>query len=147
NPINLLGKWKIFDNIVRMFLNPTLLLVLLVSIFFGVVNSLWWIGFVVLEIAVPVLFFLKSKVYHRDGKKVKATIYYKNLLFGGKSLLLRSYILLATLPFYSKLYLDAFIRTVYRLTISHNNLLNWVTAEDAAKNTNSSIRSYLTNFT
>ena len=147
NPINLLGKWKIFDNIVRMFLNPTLLLVLLLSIFFGVVNPLWWIGFVVLEIAVPVLFFLKSKVYHRDGKKEKATIYYKNLLFGGKSLVLRSYILLTTLPFYSKLYLDAFIRTVYRLTISHKNLLNWVTAEDAAKNTSSSFGSYLKNFT
>ena len=29
NPINLLGKWKILDNIVRMFLHPTLLLILL----------------------------------------------------------------------------------------------------------------------
>ena len=147
NPINLLGKWKIFDNIVRMFLYPTLLLVLLFAVFFGIENPLWWIGLVVLEIAVPVLFFLQSKVYHRDGKKEKATIYYKNLLFGGKSLFLRSYILLATLPFYSKLYLDAFFRTIYRLVISHNNLLNWVTAEDAAKNTDSSIASYLKKFT
>src|SRR5699024_3879191 len=63
------------------------------------------------------------------------------------SLFLRSYILLATLPFYSKLYLDAFFRTIYRLVISHNNLLNWVTAEDAAKNTDSSIASYLKKFT
>ena len=28
NPINLLGKYKIFDNIVRMFLNPMLLITL-----------------------------------------------------------------------------------------------------------------------
>ena len=146
NPINLLGKWKIFDNIVRMFLYPTLLLVLLCAIFFGLISPLWWIGLVILEIAIPILFFLKSKVYHRDGKKEKATVYYKNLLFGGKSLLLRSYILLATLPFYSKLYLDAFFRTCYRMLISHKNLLNWVTAEDAEKNANSSFRNYLRKF-
>ena len=147
NPINLLGKWKIFDNIVRMFLYPTLLLVLLLAIFFGKVHPLWWICFVVLEIAIPILFFVQSKIYHRDGKKEKSTIYYKNLLFGGKSLVLKSYILLATLPFYSKLYLDAFLRTIYRLTISHKNLLNWITAEDASKNASSDILDYLKSFT
>ena len=146
NPINLLGKWKIFDNIVRMFLYPTLLLVLLLSIFVGKVEPFFWVFFVALEIALPILFFLKSKIYHRDGQKEKSTVYYKNLLFGGRSILLRSYIILATLPFYSKLYLDAFIRTVYRLTISHKNLLNWVTAEDAAKKAGTDIYSYLKSF-
>ena len=146
NPINLLGKWKIFDNIVRMFLYPTLLVVLLLSIFVGKVEPFFWVFFVVLEIAVPILFFLKSKIYHRDGKQENSTVYYKNLLFGGRSILLRSYIILATLPFYSKLYLDAFIRTVYRLTISHKNLLNWVTAEDAAKKAGTDIYSYLKSF-
>ena len=146
NPINLLGKWKIFDNIVRMFLYPTLLLVLILSIFVGKVEPFFWVFFVALEIALPILFFLKSKIYHRDGQKEKSTVYYKNLLFGGRSILLRSYIILATLPFYSKLYLDAFIRTVYRLTISHKNLLNWVTAEDAAKKAGTDIYSYLKSF-
>ena len=146
NPINLLGKWKIFDNIVRIFLQPMLLLVLIISCFFGVTNPLWWILLVVLEIALPILFFLQSKVYQRDNKVDKATVYYKHLLFGGKSLILRSYIVLATLPFYSKLYLDAFFRTCYRLLISHNNLLNWVTAEDAAKNVDKTFFGYLKHF-
>lgn len=147
NPINLLGKWKIFDNIVRMFLYPALLLVLLFAVFAGDSHPLWWIGLVILEIALPILFFLQSKVYQRESKKEKATVYYKHLLFGGKSLLLRSYIVLATLPFYSKLYLDAFFRTCYRLLISHNNLLNWVTAEDAAKNQDKTFSGYLKHFT
>lgn len=146
NPINLLGKWKIFDNLVRMFLYPTLLLVLLLAIFFSKVNPLWWIAFIILVIAVPILFFLQGKIYQHDGKKEKATIYYNKLLFGGKSIILRSYIILSALPFYSKLYLDAFFRTIYRLTISHKNLLNWITASDASKNTDSSIKSYLKNF-
>lgn len=147
NPINLLGKWKIFDNIVRMFLYPALLLVLLFAVFAGDSHPLWWSGLVILEIALPILFFLQSKVYQRESKKEKATVYYKHLLFGGKSLLLRSYIVLATLPFYSKLYLDAFFRTCYRLLISHNNLLNWVTAEDAAKNQDKTFSGYLKHFT
>lgn len=147
NPINLLGKWKIFDNIVRMFLYPTLLLVLLIAIFAGKTHPLWWIALVFLEIALPIVFFLQSKVYRRESRKEKATVYYKHLLFGGKSLLLRSYIVLATLPFYSKLYLDAFFRTCYRLLISHNNLLNWVTAEDAAKSEDKTFIGYLKHFT
>ncbi|HIS38198.1 MAG TPA: hypothetical protein IAB45_01675 [Candidatus Onthousia faecavium] len=147
NPINLLGKWKIFDNIVRIFLYPMLLLVLLGAIFFGKTSPLWWILLVLLEIAVPVLLFVQSKIFYRENKKEKATVYYKHLLFGGKSLFLRSYIILATLPFYSKLYLDAFFRTIYRLLISHDNLLNWVTAEEAAKRVDKNFTSYLKHYT
>lgn len=147
NPINLLGKWKMFDNIMRIFLYPTLLLVLLIAIFFTITNPLWWILLILLIIALPVIFFLNNKLYYRESQKEKITIYYKQLLFGGKSLLLRSYIVLATLPYYSKLYLDAFFRTVYRLLISHNNLLNWVTAEEAEKKTDKDLPSFLKHFT
>lgn len=145
NPINLLGKWKIFDNIVRMFLAPMLLVILLCAILFDSVSAFVWIGFVLLEIAIPIIFFLKS-VMHREGKE-KTTVYYKDLFFGGKSLLLRSYIVLATLPFYTKLYMDAFFRTMYRLCVSHKNLLNWITAEDAEKLVSNDFKGYIKNFT
>jgi cyclic beta-1,2-glucan synthetase len=144
NPLNLLDKYKILDNIIRMFLFPTLLAVLILSLFFSKVNPLWWLGFVILEIAVPIIFFLNSKLYRKGPKKV--TIYYKKLMFGGKSLLLRSYLVLATLPYYSKLYMDAFFRTLYRLNVSHKNLLNWITAEDAEKTIKKDLGNYLKNF-
>lgn len=144
NPINLLGKWKIFDNIVRMFLCPALLIILLCSVILEDVSSIIWIGFVLLEIAIPIVFFLRS-IMHREGKE-KATVYYKNLFFGGKSLLLRSYIVLATLPYYTKLYMDAFFRTLYRLLVSHKNLLNWITAEDAEKLIKGDLNGYIRNF-
>ena len=147
NPLNLIEKWKIFDNIVRMFLQPTLLLVLLCAIFFAKVSPLWWIGFVLLEIALPILFFLRSKIYRREEQQEKTTIYYKNLLFGGKSLLLRSYIMLATLPFYAKLYMDAFFRTMYRLLFSHRNMLNWITAEEVEKTVSNGLTNYIRAFT
>ena len=81
----------------------------------------------------------------REGKE-KTTVYYKNLFFGGKSLVLRSYIVFATLPYYTKLYMDAFFRTIYRLTVSHKNLLNWITAEDAEKLIRGDLGGYIRNF-
>ena len=146
NPINLLGKYKILDNIIRMFLYPTLLAILLCAVLLDGINHWLWIGFVVLEIAVPVLFFLRSTLYGRTSNKEKTTIYYKRLFFGGKSLLLRCYIVLATLPFYTKLYMDAFFRTLYRLFVSHKNLLNWITAEEVEKTVRGDLGSYIRNF-
>ena len=78
--------------------------------------------------------------------KGKKNVYYKNLYFGGKSLLLRSYIVFATIPYYSKLYMDAFFRTLYRLFISHKNLLNWITAEEVEKTVDGSLKNYIRNF-
>ena len=144
NPINLLGKYKIFDNIVRMFLYPTLLLILLLPLVIGVTSPLWWIGFVILEIAVPVIFYLKSKM--QTKQKDNTTVYYKHLFFGGKSLLARCYIVFCTIPFYTKLYMDAFFRTMYRLLISHKNLLNWITAEEVEKTVKGDLKSYFRNF-
>lgn len=142
NPINLLGKFKILDNIVRMFLMPSLLFILILSVFTN--YYLWWIGFVVLEIAISIIFFLSSKVSLKNNKKM--TVYYKNLLAGGRSLLYRAFITFSDIPFYSRLYLDAFFRTLYRLFVSHKNLLNWVTAEDVQKNAHSDLLTYIKNF-
>ena len=144
NPINFLGKYKILDNIVRMFLSPMLLLILLLSAMGTVSNSVMWTLFVFLEIAISVIFFLRSKMNHRE--RDTKDVYYKNLYYGGKSLVLRSYITFATIPYYTKLYMDAFFRTLYRLLISHKNLLNWITAEEVEKTSDNRLRNYLKDF-
>ena len=144
NPINLLGKYKILDNIIRMFLNPMLLIILFLAFTFNNIYSYVWIGIVVLELAISILFFLRSKMTLKE--RHKKSVYYKNLYFGAKSILLRAYISFATIPFYSKLYMDAFFRTLYRLFYSHKNLLNWITAEEVEKTVNGSLLNYIRNF-
>ena len=145
NPINLLGKFKILDNVIRMFLNPMLLIILLCAFLSSNQKSIFWTIFIILEMTISILFFLRSKMYKKE--KHSKEIYYKNLYFGGKSLLLRSYIVFITIPYYSKLYMDAFFRTLYRLFFSHKNLLNWITAEEVSKTVNGSFKNYLKNFT
>ena len=143
NPINILGKWKIFDNIVRMFLYPGLLLTILLGVIFSK-YKLVWITYTFLVISFPIISFLKNKLYlKKDHNK---TVYYKNLVFGGKALLMRAYIVLSTIPYYSKLYLDAFFRSCYRLFVSKHNLLNWITAEESEKTLKFDLKTYCVNF-
>lgn len=144
NPINILGKYKILDNIVRMFLNPMLLIILLLAFTCKGYYSYLWIGLVFLEITLSIFFFLRSKMVRKEKNTRK--IYYKKLFFGGKSILLRSYISFATIPYYSKLYMDAFFRSLYRLLYSHKHLLNWITAEEVAKSTKNNLKIYLKEF-
>ena len=143
NPINILGKWKIFDNISRMFLYPSLLLMIILTLFL-VKNKLIFFALLFFEIFFPILTFLRSKFYTK--RENKTTVYYKKILFGGKTILLRSYIVLSTIPYYSYLYMDAFIKSIYRLTYSHKNLLNWITAEEVEKTAKSDLLSYLKSF-
>ena len=107
-------------------------------------KSLFWITLVIVEIAISILFFIRSNK-SRKKKHVKE-VYYKHLYYGGKSILLRSYIVFATIPYYSKLYMDAFFRTLYRLYVSHKNLLNWITADDAEKLIKDTLGNYIRNF-
>lgn len=144
NPVSPLGKYKILDNIVRMFLNPMLLLILFLC-FTGNRNYVFlWMLYVIFVIAIPIFVYLKGKMSVKlDNQK---EVYYKNLYFGGRSLLLRSYIIFATIPYYSKLYMDAFFRSLYRQTISKKNLLNWITAEEVEQETKHQFSKYLIEF-
>ena len=144
NPINLLGKYKILDNIVRMFLYPMMLIILLLSFTLSKRMSYVWILLVVLELAISVIFFLRSKMTIKERHMKR--IYYRKLFFGGKSILVRSYINFINIPFYTYLYMDAFFRTMYRLLISHKNLLNWITAEEVTKTVNGSLLNYIRNY-
>ncbi len=144
NPISLLGKYKIFDNIARMFLMPALLLVMIGGFFFGKMPSYVYLLFVLFVIALGVLFFLREKLYRKKTNFL--TLYYKNIVFGGKALFLRTYITFATIPYYSKLYMDAFCRSIYRMFISHKKLLNWLSMEEAEKNAKTDLASYIMDF-
>ena len=143
NPITLLSKHKILDNVIRMFLYPTLLLIIILSCIYKI-NTIWWLLFVFLVIAYPIIIYIKNKLYPK--KLYNKTIYDKNLTYGFKSLILRALIVFSAIPYYTYMYMDAFMRSIYRLFISHKNLLNWVTAEEMEKKINFSIKTYLNNF-
>ena len=139
NPLNLIEKFKIFDNLRRALLNPCYLLLIILSLLWG--NPLVTIGIILLVIFLPMLFYIKD-LLQSQNKKVFAAKYYNNLMFGFASILYRLLITFITIPYYSYLYLDAFVKATYRMLISHKNLLNWITAEDASKTVKRDMKSY-----
>lgn len=143
NPLNLLEKYKILDNIIRMFVYPSLLLILVITIFKDKYQALF-LFFPFLVIAFPILSFLRSKLYVK--KDLTTTVYYKDLLYGGKALFLRTITVFSTIPYYTNLYMDAFFRSMYRMFHSHKNLLSWTSSEDASKTISSSFLNYIREF-
>lgn len=143
NPLNLIEKVKIFDNIRRILINPCMLILLLLSFICG--NPFLSFIIVLMVIFLPMLFYLKE-LLHIKNRKIFTFKYYNNLMYGFLSILYRIFISFATLPYYSYLYLDALFRSLYRMTISHKNLLNWLTAEEASKTLKKDLVSYLKQF-
>ena len=155
NPVNTIGKWKIFDNLRR----SVTALALLALLFFGLAHTgivgaahgtapsaLWYMLITCVVIIVPVLFFIFGQMAHIHRFFNRKMKYYAKLLHGLYVVLARSFLQLAYLPKEALLYTDALVRATYRLTFSHRNLLNWVTSEDAARTTKRTLWAYCTQF-
>ncbi|MDD4547421.1 MAG: glucoamylase family protein [Bacilli bacterium] len=132
NPISLLGKWKIIDNIRRGLINVFLLIILFIALNSNIVDPNWWLLFVILIYILPIIIqVIENFVISRSS--FSSLKYYRILVFGYRALILRAVTELSTIPYNAYLYLNSFIRSIYRMTISKKHLLNWVTADDAAK--------------
>ena len=145
NPISSISKFKIFDNLRRVLLNPTLLLMIILSFIYSKYSPLYSLLVVVIIISLPIIFYLKEflSIQARRRTNIK---YYDDLLFGNFAIIMRVFISFITIPYYTYLYLDATIRSLYRMLISHKNLLNWVTSEDAQKTAKNDLATYIKAF-
>ena len=119
--ISSLSKWKIFDNLRRSLLAPSLLITLLLSLSFlkGAVQIALLIFLVLIS---PVVFTITDFVV-TPKNKLNGT--FKNL----KQIL----IIVSYIPYQSLLMIDAILKTIYRLAISKKNLLQWQTAAKVDK--------------
>ena len=139
NPLNKLSRFKILDNL-RRSLVPILNLILIVLGLISKYKIITAIGLVslifssVLDLANYIIF-----------KKDETNVAYKNIIKTIGSLsasFLRSLLEIAFLPNKAYKSLDAIIRSVYRLKISKQNLLEWTTSEEAENKAKTSTMSY-----
>lgn len=145
NPIGLLSKWKIFDNLRRSLNSLFLLLILFFGLIFGTANGLAYLSLVVIIIAIPIFFYLISKVIYRNRYDMFLK-YYLNLIRGIIAVINKSFIMLAILPYEAYLYVDSAVKALYRMCISKKNLLNWVTAEEVERLAKNDLMSYVKSF-
>ncbi len=140
NPLNGIEKFKIFDNLRRIFKEPSILLLLLLSFICG--NPLYTFITSIVIIFLPMFFYLKE-ILNIQKKTIASYKYYDSLIFGTRALISRVFLDFITMPYVAYMHLDAMVKSLYRMFVSHKNLLNWVTAEDAAKTINNKLTTYL----
>ncbi len=141
NDLSGLSRWKIFDNLRRSLLYPSLLLLFLAGMIVLPGSSLVWTGYAVLVCISPLTMgFLNSllagTIHFNTGKTGSAVI------SGLRAALYQSLFLFMFIPFQTYLMLDAIIRTLYRVLHSRRNMLEWVTAADAEAGADNSLAGY-----
>ena len=128
--LSLLSKWKIFDNLRRSLLAPSLLigLILTLTILKGAEQVVMLLFFALIT---PFIFTI-----------IDFVVTPKNKLMGTIKNLKQIILIISFIPYQAYLMLDAIYRTLFRLGISKKNLLQWKTAEEVEKSVNNSIGGY-----
>ncbi len=136
NPINLLSKWKIFDNL-RRSLNFSFLTIFLVAGIFWLPGSSWvWVLAAFGIIAFPTYASLSSDLLNRPAR-VRWKLHMIKVWDNLKIHRIQAISTLVIAPHQAAVQLDAVFRTFFRLNFSKKWLLEWSTAsfvEKAGKN-------------
>ena len=142
--LNLLSKFKIFDNLRRSLLEISEALAI---IYFTVIGKMHNISMIcpltvlVLTIVFPYfLEILNNIIFKREGEQIQKTFTPK--LDGYIGAICRSIITFLVFPFKMWVSLKAITKTLYRILISKKHLLEWMTSEEAEKNSKDDILSY-----
>jgi len=129
NPISLVSKWKILDNLRRSLVEPATFLLLIGGWFFLPGTPRFWTLITLALLFLPIYFRLIFSLFAAAVTKKWAQTReaFRDFLTAHVSIFLN----IAFLAHQSLVALDAIIRTVIRSTITHSRLLEWETATEA----------------
>ena len=134
NPITLLSRWKIFDNLRRSLIELNLFLLLLAGWFVFPGGAFYWTVITLALLLAPTyvqIFFsllqIELTVNLKGFLKERANAFVTGHL--------QVFVMLVVLPHKAFVMLDAIVRTLARLTFTHKNLLEWETAAEAEAGT------------
>ncbi len=132
NNLPLISRWKIFDNLRRSLVAPTIFLWLLM-VWTIVPGAPWlWTLFIVFELAFPVFAHLQSNLLtHPRG--IPWTSHFWSVWGDARTNAAQVLLTVAALAHQAYSNVDAIIRTAYRKFISHKNLLEWTTAAQSER--------------
>ena len=143
NPIGLLGRWKILDNL-RRSLVPSSLTLLLVIGWLAFPPAWLWTAAVVLMVLLPSVCTSLVALF-RKSTDLPLMLHLRHL---GKSVcvsLVQGTLTIAFLPYEAWYTLDAILRTCTRMLFTRRHMLEWKTASDAERDSsNDLVGSYRT---
>ncbi|WP_291639232.1 glucoamylase family protein [Clostridium sp.] len=126
SPLSKISKWKIVDNLRRSLITPSIMILILLTLS-GVLpdgTDKWFVTAFVAILA-PILFDVTEAVVS-PAKGISLVGKIQN----SKMAIEQVFLIFCFIPYQAYIMLDAIIRTLYRVTFSKKNLLEWQTAED-----------------
>jgi len=135
NPLSLLSRWEIIDNLRRSVTEFATFILLLGIWLFYPGNAVYWTLAALAILAFPTYFpFFVSIV--RAGKTRLTAAYWKNFVADFVGATERLFFRITFLCHQGFVTMDAVVRTLIRVTITHRRMLEWETAAEAEIATN-----------
>src|SRR5579884_942113 len=130
NPLSFISRWKILDNLRRSLIEAATLALLIAGWFFLPGGALYWTIATLILLLMPTYVQLVFALLRMKGaENLKGFLKDRANDFATGHL--QVFVMLVFLPHMAFVMLDAIIRTITRLTITHRNLLEWETAAEA----------------
>lgn len=121
NPLSVINRWRILDNLRRSLAPVAALLLLLLGWLTSAAPGVWSLV-VGLAVAIPAV----TPLLDRLARRVQGTVHRWQ---GAADEVFRAVVMIAFLPHQAWLSVDAIVRVFYRRSISRRKLLEWQTAD------------------
>ncbi|MEN6548268.1 MAG: glucoamylase family protein [Armatimonadia bacterium] len=141
NPLRLISRWKMLDNLRRSLVAPALFLLLFLGLTVLPGNPGLWLTLTVLGIALPIIVHLADDTVASLRLCLKGSL---SWFLPDLGLIVRQIVLtFVQLAHHAYLASDAAVRTVVRLCVTHRLLLEWETAATVERRQGRTPASYL----
>lgn len=142
NPLSVLSRWKIFDNLRRSLVAAALVTLLLLG-WFVAPSPLWWTLSVLGIMVLPPAVIAVVDALHWPKNSVLLSHLAGSLRAAARSFALTGF-RIACLPYEAWFSLDAILRTSWRMHFTHRHLLEWCASEHAPNRRNDLKEAYKT---
>lgn len=126
-----LGRWKMIDNLRRTISAPVACVALIAGWWLSPNAALLWSAFIISTIAIPAFLPIFAGILPR-GADISALRHWRAVFADLKLACSQIGLRITFLAHHAWLMMDAIARTLFRLTVSHRRMLEWVTAAQSS---------------
>jgi hypothetical protein len=130
NPLSIISRWKILDNLRRSLTETATFVMLLCGWLVFPGKALYWTLATLGVVALPTFFQFALSIV-RSGRGLLTAGFWKNMAGDFASALANLFMRIAFLCHQSLVTVDAVVRAIVRMTVTHERLLEWETAAEA----------------
>src|SRR6202030_1132306 len=130
NPLSIISRWKILDNLRRSLTETATFVMLLCGWLLFPGKALYWTLVTLAVVALPTFFQFALSIARAGGSLLTAG-FWTNIAGDFASALANLFMRVAFLCHQSLVTVDAVVRAIVRMTVTHERLLEWETAAEA----------------